>query len=138
MRNQNRIIIAAPKLVALGLLIVLARNIQGGKAAPPTGATLLWKQDLTTMGCPAPEVASQFQSTRLAVFANEGRIVVATAGPPQTSNDGQRVTPTCLLPFEAAIGNLVAKQSTGASRLLLRLIDEGRIFLVTKEAILFD
>lgn len=138
MRNQNRIIIAAPKLVALGLLIVLARNIQGGKATSPTGATLLWKQNLTTMGCPAPEVASQFQSTRLAVFANEGRIVVATAGPPQKSSDGQIVTPTCLLAFEAASGKLVAKQTTGASRFLLFSTAEGRIILVTKEAVLLN
>jgi hypothetical protein len=75
---------------------------------------------------------SQFQSTRLAVFAAEGRIVVATAGPPQKSSEGQIVTPTCLLAFEAESGKLVAKQTMGASRFLLFSTAEGRIILVTR------
>jgi hypothetical protein len=126
------------KYAALVLLIIGTSYIRAKPAATPTGATLLWNKDLTAIGCPAPEVASQFQSTRFAIFADEGRIVVASAGPPQKSNEGQIVTPTCLLAFESASGKLVAKQTSEAPRFLLFSTADGRVILVTKKAVLLN
>jgi hypothetical protein len=52
----------------------------------PSGASLLWKQDPTALGCPAPQLLSKFLSTRQAVFTGDGRITAVTVGLPQTSN----------------------------------------------------
>lgn len=138
MGTSEKAFFSSPKLAAVWLLLVVSSYAYANVDAAPSGVSLLWKQDLTAIGCPAPEVASQFQSTRLAVFPDENRIVVVTAGPPQKSSSGQLVISTCLLAFEATSGKLVAKQTPQAYRFLLFPTATGRIIFVTKEAILLN
>jgi hypothetical protein len=106
--------------------------------ATPSGASLLWKQDLTALGCPAPNVQSKFQSTRLAVFTNDARIVAVTSGLPHASNGGQVVTTGCLFSFDALTGKLIAKKMLTESRALLFATGTDHVILVTKQAVVLN
>src|SRR5208337_2566673 len=99
------------KFLSASACVLLIVASSSGKNEESNPTTLLWKQDLTALGCPAPQVQSKFLSTRLAVFTGDGRVVAVTVGPPQTTNQGQVVTPACLLSFDAMTGKLVAKKT---------------------------
>lgn len=118
--------------------LVVAGSGGTNKESTPSGASLLWKQDLTALSCPAPQVLSKFLSTRLAVFTGDGRIVAVTVGLPQTSSEGQLVTPACLLSFDAMTGKLIAKKALTESRVLLFPTAKDRVILVTKQAVVLN
>jgi hypothetical protein len=120
------------------VLLILTSSSGKNEESTPSGSSLLWEQDLTALGCPAPQVLSKFLSTRLAVFTGDGRIVAVTVGPPQTVNQGQLVTPACLLSFDAMTGKLIAKKTLTESRVLLFPTATDRVILVTKQAVVLN
>ena len=128
----------AMKFLSASACVLLIVASSSGKNEESNPTTLLWKQDLTALGCPTSQVQSKFLSTRLAVFTGDGRIVAVTVGPPQTTNQGQVVTPACLLSFDAMTGKLVAKKTLTESHVLLFPTATDRVILVTKQAVLLN